>query len=333
MRKCVRRVQDPADFIYTRKWECWYIPYTMKRKRVSTDTANRVGADVWLIICGQMQRSPHVVFRLMSASKTVYSEIGQNEAWWTLFFGKVLAYQTSLQHSNFLRCLLKLQGHMVRKQKLLKMVFSHSCCFCQKRFGHRIMPLFGMRACPVPCMQQNLVSNIALHFRYGLTFSDLLMRGQLDGRRMMVLHVRQLQGKKLKQLTCDPYDYSYLCGNVNYWGLVCFFLRQDVEKAGVQLEENSTERSAAQFLSARIMRAAHQTRPYMMENIREHWYNARRRTQHRSLPSPYWMPGGAFLAVTGPYHMLIRRSAYAKDETLLRLKQTLEAAKRRGPLF
>lgn len=61
----------------------------MKRKRVSSNTVDRIGTDVWVIICAQMHRSPHVVFRLMSASKTVYNEIGHNDAWWNMFFTKV----------------------------------------------------------------------------------------------------------------------------------------------------------------------------------------------------------------------------------------------------
>jgi hypothetical protein len=242
-----------------------------KKRKASAQTVARVSTDVWIIICSHLQFSPHTVFRLMAALKPLRVELRNNEAWWNMFYTKILDYQRALVHSNYKQNLVRMARVLgARKEKLLKVVFSRQCCFCGNRFHHRIVSTLGVRVCPEPCLRQNLVSNIVLYFRYGVAFSDLLLNQPEARDRMIVLHSRQLTAHndklKLARVSMDPLDHGYIKGPINYWGVVCFFLRQDLERwLPQQLTEQCEKRAAAQFLSARIARLAHLRRPWRME--------------------------------------------------------------------
>ena len=262
------------------------------RRKATAQTVSRIDADVWSIICLQMHYSPHTVFRLMSASKAIRAEL--RPEWWRAFYARVLAYQQTLKHSNFTKSLVKLERLFGdRKQKLLKLVFSRQCCFCGKRFGHRMVPAFGVRACP--CLRENLVSNVVLEGRYGVAFSDILD----DDMGMLAFKTCKLR-PKLSHLTLNPYDHYFL--RSGFRGIVCFFLKKDVERR-VELNENKQwrRRLAAQFLCVRVARLL-------------------KKNPRCEAPPTYWMPGGAFLAVT-------RHSALVPrfNETD-RLRKTIEAA-------
>jgi len=255
---------------------------------------SRIDADVWSIICLQMHYSPHTVFRLMSASKAIRSELGPK--WWDLFYAKVLHYQNTLKHSNYARNLVKLERVFGdRKQKLLKLVFSRQCCFCGKRFGHRMVPAFGIRACA--CLRDNLVSNVALQGRYGVAFSDILD----ENMGMLAFKAVNLRSN-LCQLTLDPYDHYFM--RSGFRGLVCFFLRKDIEQR-VELNESKQwdRRLAAQFLSARIGRLL-------------------KKYPRREVQPTYWMPGGGFWAVTRDYAPVPRFT----EERCVKLRKTIEDA-------
>ena len=302
-----------------------------KRKKVAPQTVARVGLDVWMLICAHMEFSPHTVFRLMGACKSIREELGQNPEWWRMFCARVLQYQVGLpHHSNYKNMLVRLERTFGRTQKLLKVVFSRQCCFCGSRYHHRVMPLLGVRVCPTPCLRENLISNIVLFYKYGLSFTDLMQQPGFDPQRILVRHSRQLMcGKKLGQLTQDPYDHCYLRGPVNYWGVVCFFLRQDIQ---LPAEAAQTARMrAAQLLSARVARAAHPRHAEcIVDEIREQRYWAQRRAAQPALPSPYWLVGGGYLAVMTKQHLPIRRY---DPETLRALKQQLDAAWKRSNIF
>ena len=242
-----------------------------KKTKASAQTVARVGMDVWVIICSHLEFSPHTIFRLMGAFKPLRVELRNNEPWWHMFYGKILDYQRSLVHSNYKQNLVRMARVFgARKEKLLKVVFSRQCCFCGNRFQHRIVSALGVRVCPEPCLRQNLVSNIVLYFRYGVAFSDLLLAQPEAQERMIVLHSRQLAARndklKLARVSLDPLDHGYIKGPINYWGVVCFFLRQDLERwLPQQLTEQHEKRAAAQFLSARVARVAHAFRRWRME--------------------------------------------------------------------
>ena len=264
------------------------------RRKVTAQTVSRLDADMWSIICSQMHFSPHTVFRLMTASKAIRTQLGPQ--WWHMFYAKVLAYQNTLKHSNYSRSLVKLERVFGdRKQKLLKLVFSRQCCFCGKRFGHRMVPAFGIRACA--CLRDNVVSNVALECRYGVAFSDIID----ESMGMLAFKAINLRSS-LSQLTLDPYDHYFL--RSSFRGLVCFFLKKDIEQR-VELNETKQwrRRLAAQFLSARVARLL-------------------KKYPRREAPPTYWMPGGSYWALTRNFALVPRFD----NERCARLRKTIEDA-------
>ena len=260
---------------------------------VSKQTMLHVSADVWLIICSHLQHSPHTIFRLMMASKSVRVELNRTkEWWWEMFYAKVLVYQDSLLHSNFKQSLVQL-GKMGNRQRLLQNVFARECRFCKARFGHRMSTGFGIRACPVPCLRENVISNIELQSRYGIYFSDFVQAMVAEHRPILVLHRSQLmaKGSRLLRLltTMDPQQYTN--NPINFWGLVCFFLKEDVQRF-VELRVQHQEKTlAARYLSARLIRTALHHHNILVR-INRHRQGMQRRLMFPVLPSPYWVAGG-----------------------------------------
>jgi hypothetical protein len=262
----------------------------------------------------------------MGACKAVRVELGGNAEWWRMFYSKILHYQNGLTHSNFRRSLLSLtRVYGDRKQKLLKVLFSRQCCFCNARFGHKMVPAFGIRVCPTPCLRDNLVSNIALYFRYGVAFSDFVRDSSTT--TMLAFHAQQLRVPNvLCRLTVDAWDHYHVGSRINYWGPVCFFLRHEVEQR-VRLDEAAQQqrRGAAQFLTARLIRAIHHRTPLECA-IRQHRGAMQRQKMYPALPSPYWMPGGPCLAVTRHF-ALVKRAGF-DDKRIYQLKQITETAQK-----
>jgi hypothetical protein len=277
-----------------------------------------------MLICGQLYSSPHAVFRLMRASKQLHVELRRKTGWWDAFYAQVMRYQASLPQS---KCLQRIRaaeavlGH--DKQRLLRFVFGRECALCGARFGHRMIPLMGLRACPTPCFREQLVSNITLHARYGVHFSD--WASQVPEQRWLVFHTEQLWcfgGRLLTQLTVDPHDYQHLDRQtINYRGLVCFFLRHDVERI-VRLDEDEQlqRRHAAQLLTARAARAALQRwrGGGLAQTRRVVLARAQRGARYRELPSPFWIPGGPHLSVLASHRG-------RDDASLLQLARRTEA--------
>jgi hypothetical protein len=87
-------------------------------------------------------------------------------------------------------------------------------------------------------------------------------------------------------------------GRVNFLGLVCFFLRQDVVgwiPPGAE-ELQYQKRLAAQFITARIARLGTRSSSIMDNVIREQRYRQSVRRAQPFLPHHYWVPGGAYTA-------------------------------------
>ena len=301
-----------------------------RRSAVSPQTMRRMSADVWVLVCSHMQSSPHAVFRLMTACKAVRAELLHHRGeWWDMFYSKVLAYQRGLPHSNYRHSLISLgassmfEGH---KQRLLRLIFARQCHLCGKRFKHRIVPALNIRACPA-CLRQNLVSNIVLHSRYGIDFSsDPHLRALVvEQGRVLVFHARHLSRGKLLLLTEDPCDLAHMQGPINFWGVICFFLRQDLPSSSLLQQAESGQqqrRLAAQFLTARLMRQ--QQAGGLMRRMVLERNERQRRVLHPALPSPYWVPGGAFYCQMAPR----RHDGITEQADIARLKQGLEAAAR-----
>ena len=293
-----------------------------------------------MLICAHMHFSPHTVFRLMAACKAIHAELRHdNERWWSMFYAKVLGYQGGLQHSNFKHALVKLGATFPdQKQTLLQVVFSRHCHFCHKRFGHRMVPVFGMRACPAPCLRDNMVSNIVLSARYGINFSDFLLSPN-NNSRMLVFHARQLMDRTiLRQLTVDPYDHQHIIGAINYWGIVCFFLKADVEKwLAARLDDTAQKgrRKAARVLSAHLARCLVERQirlvegPSLVRRTVHHQHAMQRRQLYPALPPSYWLAGGAFWSVLGPITRALVRRPDHSEGSALRLKQALDLGWRR----
>ena len=288
-----------------------------------------------------MQSSPDAVFRLMMACKDVSLELSSSskEWWWNMFYEKVLKYQLNLVHSNFKHNLIRLSSahQSKKKRELLQAVFGRQCHFCKARFGHRLIQSLGIRACPRPCLRENLVSNIVLLFRYGISFADNILSAR---RRMLVFHTSQLRRKSselLHMLTLDPYDYQYLSYHINYRGMVCFFLREDVgldKKASD--EQQQARRMAAQFLSSRLIRAvcaqriakALSNEEDLPMNIISHGVHRsamHRRNVYPALPSSRWLAGGAHWSVLARDNgeLAIR---VKEEEAVARVKTLVEQA-------
>jgi hypothetical protein len=64
----------------------------------------------------------------------------------------------------------------------------------------------------------------------------------------------------------------------------------------------------------------------VQDTVREHRYSQKRREIQPHLPSPYWLPGGAYMAVTSS-HLPIRR--YDHQQIAL-LKHHMDVALKRG---
>ena len=66
----------------------------------------------------------------------------------------------------------------------------------------------------------------------------------------------------------------------------------------------------------------------VQDTVREHRYSQSRREVQPTLPSPYWLPGGAYMAVTSAkHHLPIRR--YNHEQIAL-LKHHMDVALKRG---
>jgi len=66
-----------------------------RRGKVATETLLTVSDDTWLLVCGLLYFSPHCVFRLMRASKSIWLALKDNEVFWNTFYKAIKKYQVA----------------------------------------------------------------------------------------------------------------------------------------------------------------------------------------------------------------------------------------------
>jgi hypothetical protein len=275
-----------------------------KRNHVSSSTVAAVGTDIWLLICLYLDHSPHAVFRLLTASKSLF-EASSSSTWWSEFFGKVVAYQKSLKRSNYLRRLLFFESlsldmtkQIIDKRRALGLVFGIHCHYCGARYGHTFVKPLMKRACPT-CLQRNLICNKELFFRYGISYSDFIE--DFICKRGIVL----------------PIECFHIKRSVKNKGAKIFFLKSELQMLlGFDLEAmeilQSQKKKAAKFLTSRIVRLADQIQaakyqntatPTILEKVNRHMWHNKLRVYSPLKIDKTWIPGGPTYAKKGsPLH-------------------------------
>ena len=235
------------------------------RKRASLNTVSQISTELWLMICKHLQNSPQTVFKLMMTCKAL--RYSTDIKWWKQFYDGVLSYQRDLKHSNYFYKLKQLYS-LEDKKLALGLVFNQKCYFCCTRFGHRVFKPLLVRTCQ-PCLAKNLVSNISLELRYGMSFTNFIESYELNNGKIIPLDGFQCNLRKAFMVLSDPDDK---CHNefvrfpfYHPKGVIFYFFKRDIEnilhvKLDVQEQMQNERKRAAQFLSARFRRLANTTK-------------------------------------------------------------------------
>ena len=263
---------------------------------MSSATVSRIGADIWLMICFHLEQSPQVVFRLLVASKYLF--LTPSTLWWSEFYSRVMKYQRSLKHSNFISK-LTLFEHYTDKRRALGLVFGTHCHYCGARRGHTFIHPLMKRACAA-CLHENLVSNTNLEFRYGLLFSDFIEEYSSKGGVILPPECF----KPTNNLETSPNTILEENVYVYLWKPhIQKLLRIDLEALeAVQIKR----KAAAQFLTSRIIRLSDAIKGQkqhrngesqtILENVsRLQWHNKLRKCSPVK-PDKIWIAGGATYA-------------------------------------
>jgi hypothetical protein len=272
------------------------------RKHASFNTISIISTEIWLMICNHLQNSPHTVFKLMMTCKSL--KHCATKEWWDNFYHKVLLYQLNLKHSNFFYKLKQFHS-MEDKKNALYLVFSHNCYFCNTRFGHRLFKPLMVRTCQ-PCLAKNLVSNVSLELKYGLSFADFLESYNLNKGTIIPFDGFQCNRRKTLKTLSDPdnkYDRNFILSSYHVpRGILFYFFKKHIESfLQVKLEDQeklqNKRRNAAQYLSVRFRRLATATKiTHKCVNIREiascnERYDKFRKSIHVNSERS-WVPGG-----------------------------------------
>jgi hypothetical protein len=272
------------------------------RKRANSSTVSQISTEIWLMICKHLQNSPHTVFKLMLTCKTL--RYSADNRWWKQYYEWVMSYQMGLRHSNYFYKLKQLYS-LEDKKIALCLVFNHKCYFCGTRFGHRVFRPMMVRTCQ-PCLAKNLVSNISLELRYGMSFADFIELYKLKKGTVIPLDGFQCNLRKALMTLSDPDDKCHhefvRFPFYHPKGTIFYFFKRDIEnilnvKLDTQEHMQNERKEAAQFLSARFRRLANTTNiTQRCVNVREiascnEKYDKFRKSFFLDV-SRFWVPGG-----------------------------------------
>ena len=233
------------------------------RGRVTPGTVAAVSADVWLLVCAHAHTNPHVVFRLMMASKPVYAALrAAGDAWWRALFERVCEYQSGLAHSNtHHRLTAYARRATLAPERILRAVFSPRCEACGCTRGHRLLRPFALRVCGA-CLRTRMVSNQALEVYCGLQFCDFLEEYVALGGPVVSLDAFRQRAEALARLSLAPCDRRFVMADGRVRGGTLFFLWQPLVERAVggrlldRIAAQGARRTAAMRLSACAQRLA-----------------------------------------------------------------------------
>ena len=270
-----------------------------RRRYVSSSTVSHIGADIWLMICSHLEQSPQAVFRLLVASKPVF--LAPSNQWWSEFYSRVVRYQSSLKHSNFISRLSFFENHTDKRQAL-GLVFGTHCHYCGARWGHTFIHPLMKRACAA-CLHENLVSNTDLEFRYGLLFSDFIETYSSRGGVILPPECFKTTTTTTSSAQAPP---TTLQGHV-----YVYMWKPHMRKLlGIDFDALEVaqikRKAAAQFLTSRIIRLSDAIQakkysknaetPTISEKVsRLQWHNKLRKCSPVK-PDKIWISGGATYA-------------------------------------
>lgn len=199
--------------------------------------AHHLSMDTWLWICTQLYFSPVHVFRVMAASREAWNSLKANPHWWSMFYQRIVEYQSSIVMHSMSPYIKTLQRYSQYpdKKRLLKLTFVRVCEICGAKQGHTLLHPLMSRLCTL-CVQQRLISNRVLLKRYGIHFSDFLIKYHRAGGVVITHrqnHKRSLDNStSLLWLTCDPLDFQtcQLDRMTDFQNQLLFFVIKDVER-------------------------------------------------------------------------------------------------------
>lgn len=270
-----------------------------KRGLVTRDTVLCIGTDIWLMICMYLDHSPHAVFKLLMANKSLLQ--APSAQWWKQFYEQVVKYQQNLKRSSFLRKLVCHSPHQgtdyypFDAKKTIGLAFGTHCQFCGIRHGHTFIKPLMIRACG-KCLHLTLISNGELEFTFGISYSDFIEEYHEKGGITIPKECFQIQRSHLYAM--DK-------------GSSVFFQKKELSlMLGIDYEVQkalqSKRRAAAQFLTSRISRLADSiqvnkyfkkysrvsTKISILEKVHRHSWNSNLRAHMPFRTFDLWIPGG-----------------------------------------
>jgi len=265
--------------------------------------------DVLGLIGYQLRKSPMSVIWLAMTSKSMRRIFREEDGgWWDRFFEWVVVHEESLRCSRYLRKLKFMEKALAgNRHRALCLVYGKRCQFCGNRYGHHLIKSLKMRACK-PCMEDKLLSNGTLYFKYGLSFYDFFelyaaQDGLIVPSSCMDRELRNVKKRMCTQASLHEELSQYKKASESKF---IYMWKPDIERILSvdmrEVEKMQVQRIlAARFLSARIVRFYNQRAwslwraGFAQMIFRQRWIE--RLKPFWSIPLPKcWIPGGALYA-------------------------------------
>jgi hypothetical protein len=315
----------------------------VRRSRVTPETIAHVPLDTWLQICARLHFSPLHVFRLMAASRGIWEALKAHPKWWAHFYQRVMQHQQPT--SPYIKMLQRYRGHS-DKRRVLKLIFVRVCEACGARQGHTLLHPLMARLCTL-CVQHRVVSNRVLLKRYGLHFSDFLLR-YYDAGGVLIAHRQNFKksldhSTSLLWLTCDPLDFEtwHLDRMTGFKHQLLFFSIKDLEAVlGLNLAQEERHHmkrlQAVETIAAhcrmnnarRALGNAYISVQDILVNDRWNRIQSSLRARTRADLMPLMMGGPFMLGAQTPmgYRHMLRLRPGLNDDDLARIRVIVDGA-------
>ena len=323
-----------------------------KKPKSQVNLFSLLSNDILGIVLYFLEKTPHniIIFSLVNQKIKKYFE---SNNYWDILLQNLTQRELKMKKSKYLKRIVEYQKYSFFDSKMtIRLVFGKQCQFCGCSYGHFLMKSLMIRTCK-HCVENNMISNGTLYFRYGLSYFDMMELYEKKGGLIIPTSCFENKAEKKNNQIIknvfnkrEPLWYEqniqqlYECDFKDY----IFFWKPDIERIFGNLdyfEKNHQIRTkSAKILTAACLRII-QRRNYKVSKTNEKQQFIPSKLCISEYLRPYfkiqiariWIPGGPLYANIQNAHSLKSEMWWRKEcgvelynknqEIILKAKRTI----------